>query len=297
VDALLRAFLEHLTGCRGLSTATCTQQGRHVREFLTAQFPSGAVDIDAISARDLMTFVAARAATGQSRTAKCVGTALRGFLRFLVLQGKCAAELVRAVPAVAHRGARLPRALRLDQVRHLLSNFDRSKPVGCRDHAIALCLVRLGLRCSEVVDLRLDDIAWRDGVLRLPRGKSRRAATMPLPVDVGRAVARYIQDARPATTDRHVFLSHVVPVGAPLAADAARAAMRRAFDRAKLEVVSKGTHSLRHTLATRMICEGSSLKEVADVLRHRSLDTSVLYARVDLPGLRSVVMPWPAVCS
>lgn len=297
VDVFVRQFLDHSTRCRGLCSATCEQQGRLVREFLTARFPDGAVDVGVITAGDLMTYVSARAETGQSRTAKCVGTALRAFLRFLSLQGMCAAELVGAVPAAAHRCARLPRALSADQIQRLLSGFDRSQPVGCRDYAIALCLVRLGLRGSEVVGLRLDDIAWRDGTIRLGTGKSRRATTMPLPADVGLAISQYIQDVRPPTTARHVFVSHVVPVGTPLTAAAARGAMRRAFDRAALQVVSKGTHSLRHTLATRMVCEGSSLKEVADVLRHRSLDTTVVYARVDLPNLRSVAMPWPAVRS
>lgn len=296
-DALVRQFLEHSTRCRGLSAATCQQQGRLVREFIAARFAVGAVDVGMITPHDLMRFVAARVEQGQTRSAKSTVSALRAFLRFLVLEGLCTDELVRAVPTVAHRGARLPRALTDEQVHRLLTHFDRSRPVGRRDHAIALCLVRLGLRIGEAVGLRLEDIAWRSGTLRIATGKSRRAAMLPLPADVGSAIAQYIRDGRPATKSRHVFVTHAVPVGAPLGASAARAALRRAFDRADVQVPSKGTNALRHTVATRMVCQGASLKDVADVLRHRSLDTTTVYARVDLPALRSVAMPWPEVRS
>jgi site-specific recombinase XerD len=154
-DALVRQFLEHSTRCRGLSTATCQQQGRLVREFITARFPVGAVDVGLITAHDLMGFVTARAEQGHTRSAKSTVSALRAFLRFLVLRGLCTDELVRAVPTVVHRGARLPRALTDEQVHRLLTLFDRSRPVGRRDHAIAHAL-----RAYE---------GRRDGYKRQPR--------------------------------------------------------------------------------------------------------------------------------
>jgi site-specific recombinase XerD len=266
-----------------------------VREFLRVRFPAGTIDIEKLTVQDLRQFIAARAARGQMREAQAGASALRAFLRYLVLQGMCADKLVSAVPTVVHRAARLPRHLTDDQVRKLLAAFDRSQPVGLRDRAIALCLARLGLRVGEVVGLRLSDIDWRNGILRLGNGKSRRTASLPLPREVGQAIAQYIRDARPAGAGRHVFVTHVVPLGRPLSATAASAAIRRAFTRADLDVPSKGPHVLRHTVATRMVREGASLKEVADVLRHRSLDTTTMYARVDLPALRSVAMPWPEV--
>lgn len=294
-DEVVQQFIEYSTRCRGVSAATCRQQSRHLRSFLAVRFSKGPIDFAAISAQDLIEFVAARADRGQTRMAKSAATALRSFLRFLVLQGLVRDTLVGAVPTVVHRGAGLPRCLTRSQVSQLLASFDRSCPVGRRDYAIALCLARLGMRVGEVVALALGDIVWRDGVLRIANGKSRREATLPLPADVGRAIARYIKAGRPTTQDRHVFVSHVVPVGRAMDASAARAVIRRGFERARLDVISKGTHTLRHTVATCMICEGATLKDIADVLRHRSLDTTAVYARVDLPALKSVVLPWPEV--
>ena len=160
---------------------------------------------------------------------------------------------------------------------------------------MALCLWQLALRVGEVVALRLDDVVWRTGTVHIGTGKSRRTAVMPLPVDVGRAIAAYLREGRPTTTDRHIFVTHALPVGRPLESSAARQRIRRAFQRADLAVPSRGTHTLRHTAATSMTCQGASLKEVADVLRHRNLDTTVIYARVDVPALRSVALPWPEV--
>ncbi len=295
VDDLLQRFLKHATDSRGLSAATCRAQGRYVREFLISQSSAGAVDVGRISARGLVSFVVARAESGRSGAARQAASTLRGFLRFLVQQGWCAEYLIHAIPSVTHRGAHLPRHLSDDQVTQLLTSFDRSQAIGSRDYAMTICMVRLGLRVGEVVGLRLEDIAWRTGSVRIGTSKARRAGTLPLPPDVGRAIAKYIREGRPETADRHVFVTHATPRGQQLSSNAARGAIRRAFDRARLSVRSKGTHVLRHTLATNMVCQGASLKVVADVLRHRSLDTTMVYARVDLPTLRSVAMPWPVV--
>lgn len=296
VEGLIQRFLEYYRHCRGVRIETCRQYGRYVGEFLAYRFPAGGevLDLAKIAAQDLMFFVAKRAER-QTGAAKAAAKALRAFVRFLVHQGVCADDLVAAVPTVPQRQARLPRYLSDDQVRQLLASFDRSSPIGRRDRAMALCMVRLALRVGEVVGLRLEDIAWRRGIVQIGTGKSRRAATLPLPMDVGQAIARYLRDGRPETTHRHIFVTHALPVGRPLESSAARQAIRRAFQRSGLLVVSKGTHTLRHTAATRMVCQGASLKEVADVLRHRNLDTTVIYARVDLPALSSVAMPWPAV--
>jgi len=294
VETWVSDFLEHAVKCRGVSAATCDQHGRYVREFLCARFSSGPVDVTAIQAHDVIAIVVALAERGHTRAAKCAATALRAFLRFLVLRGLVADQLVAAVPTVVHRADGLPRHLTSDQLCRLLASFDRS-PTGRRDYAIALCCARLGLRAGEVVGLRLQDLAWRDGTLRIATGKSRRAVTLPVPMDVGRAVARYIRHGRPPTSDRHVFVTHLVPAGRELTRRAVSAAIRRAFGRAGINATSKGTHALRHTLATAMVLHGSSLKEVADVLRHRCLDTTAIYAKVDLPALRSVAMPWPEV--
>lgn len=295
VTAVLREFLEHATRCRGLASQTCRAQERYVREFLDFRFSTGTFEAGRIVARDLLDFVLRVAESGRTGAAREAASSLRGFLRFLVQRGSCNADLIDAVPAMAHRSARLPRQLSTEQVAKLLASFDRSHPSGRRGYAMTTCMVYLGLRVSEVVGLRLEDLDWRAGTLRIERAKARRMDSLPLPVSVGQAIAEYLRDGRPQTVDRHVFVTHAAPLGRPLDPGAARGVIRHAFDRAGMDVVSKGTHVLRQTLATQMVCRGASLKEVADVLRHRNLDTTALYVRVDLPTLRSVALPWPGV--
>ncbi len=178
----------------------------------------------------------------------------------------------------------------------MLAVFDRDTDIGRRDYAIALCLYQLALRASDVARLRIDDIDWRSGVVQIV-GKSRRACRLPLPAAVGRGVAKYLREGRPKSSSRHVFVRHCVPLGDPIDACAVRSIIRRAFARTGLDVPSRGTHVLRHTAATRMVRAGASLKEVADVLRHRSLDTTAIYTKVDLPRLAAVALPWPKVQS
>jgi site-specific recombinase XerD len=151
------------------------------------------------------------------------------------------------------------------------------------------------MRVGEVVALRLDDIDWRVGVVRINSGKGRRESTLPWPREVGRAVAAYVQHKRPETTARQVFVTHNAPRGLPLTSGAAAQAMRRALARSVPDAPFKGSHTLRHSVATEMLREGASLKAIADVLRHRNLDTTAVYARSDLSALRTVASPWPEV--
>lgn len=296
-EDLIGRFLTAFQRTRGAMTSTCRQYRVYVARFLAFRFPSsdGVPDLTTITPQDVRGFVAQHAEQGQISAAKAAVKALRAFFRYLVQEGRCRADLVSAVPTVAHRHNPVPRALTDTQVRGLFAAFDRSSATGRRDYAIAQCLWRLALRVGEVVALRLDDVDWRAGTLHIGTSKSRRASVLPLPLEVGRAIAEYLRHGRPTTTARHLFVTHAVPVGRPLESSAARQRIRRAFDRAGLAVSSKGTHSLRHTAATSMTCRGASLQEVADVLRHRQLDTTMIYARVDLPALRSVALPWPEV--
>ncbi len=294
-DTHVSRFIEYSAASRGLAAATCQQQGRYVREFLKWRFGLGTVEIQKISARDLSGFIIACAGGGRRLPAKIATSALRAFLRFHAQQGTCDAGLVDAIPTVARRDIRPPRYLTGDQVTALLASFDRSTPIGRRDYSITVTLLRLGLRIGEVLGLRLQDIDWREGVIRIAAGKGRRPSALPLLRDVGAGLADYIREGRPKTADRHIFVTHVAPLGRPIGVTGAITALKRAWRRAGLTDAPRGTHVLRHTLATSMICQGASLKEIADVLRHRSLDMTAIYARVDLPALRAVAMPWPEV--
>lgn len=295
-DATVKAFEAHLRGTRGATSKTCGEYSRYVREFLESEEVADLGDISGLGPRAVMGFVASRAACCKPGTAKLVATALRSFLRFQQMQGLCGAGLAEAVPTVPRwKLSRIPATLTDDQIRALLTSFDRSTGIGRRDYAMALCLVRLALRAGEVAQLSLDGIDWRSGTVRIATSKVRRASSLPLPVQVGRAIVAYLRRGRPVTRERLIFLRHSLPVGCPIDASVVRAAIRRGFERAGVPVPSKGTHALRHTAATRMIRAGASIKEVADVLRHRCIDTTVIYTKVDLPRLAEVALAFPDV--
>jgi integrase len=173
--------------------------------------------------------------------------------------------------------------------------FDRTTDLGRRDYAIAVCLVVLGLRAGEVAAITLDDIDWRASTLAIPTSKGRRGTRMPLPAQVATALADYLRRGRPPTDERAVFVHHRAPRGARGGASLIRIAVRRAYARAGLDPRLTGTHVLRHTAATRLLRAGASMKEIADVLRHRSLDTSAIYTKVDRIALQGVALAWPEV--
>lgn len=297
-DRILSAFDKHLKIVRGATVQTRREYGRYVRKFLVDSFGETKVDVAALGAGDLIDFVAERAKHCKPGTAKLIATSLRSFLRFLQMRGLCDARLVAAVPTVPNwKLARLPKTLTSAQLRALLGAFDRRTATGRRDYAMTLFLVQMGLRAGEVAQFALDDIDWRASTLRIAVGKSRRASLLPLPAPVGRAIVAYLRRGRPPTPGRRVFVRHRVCVGQPLTSSSVRAAIRRAFERGHACVPSRGTHALRHTAATRMLRAGASLKDLADVLRHRSIDTTAIYAKVDLRRLAAVALPWPQVRS
>jgi len=211
-------------------------------------------------------------------------------LRFLHVAGWTPTGLAQAVPSVAGwRLSSLPRVLEPDQVARLLSTCDRSTPLGRRDFAILTLLARLGLRAGEVARLSLDDIAWRAGELTI-RGKGSTIERLPLPHDVGGALASYLRNGRPTSRSREVFLSARAPVRA-LSSQAVTAVVRYACDRAGVERV--GAHRLRHTVASELLRAGAPLAQIAPILRHASVSTTAIYAKVDREALRALARPWP----
>ena len=188
---------------------------------------------------------------------------------------------------------RLPKSLTDEDLRAVLAHFDVRTATGRRDLAMMRCMSDLGLRVSEVVALTLDDIDWRRGVVTIRGGKGRRGRALPLPAPLGRAIAAYLRDGRPSSADRHLFLRHTVPVGTPVTHDLIRGVFRRAYAAATGRTGSVGTHVLRHTAAARMRAAGHSLKGIADVLGHRSVDTTAIYVKLDVEALRAVALPWP----
>jgi integrase len=218
-------------------------------------------------------------------------TALRSFLRFCFIEGLTPNDLSAAALSVARRrGSSLPKGIDQRAAKSLLRSCDRRKPKGRRDYAILLILLRLGLRAGEVAGLRFDDIDWRAGEI-VVRGKGSHEDRLPLPTDVGEAIAAYLRRGRPKGTEhREVFLSAVAPIG-PIGTNGISGIVRCACVRAGAPVV--GPHRLRHTVACQMANRGVPLPEIAEVLRHYSICSTAEYARVDIEGLRTVAQPWP----
>jgi site-specific recombinase XerD len=219
---------------------------------------------------------------------------LRSFFRWLQFRGRIGPELIAAVPLFPRwRLAALPPVLTDDQLTGLLARFDRSTPVGRRDHAIAVCLIDLGLRVGEVANLTLDDVDAAAGIIQLVAGKPRRARILPMPERVRRVVLDYIRRDRPGTTARHLFVRHRLPLGAPVTRELVRGVIRRAYAVVPGCERLTGTHILRHTAASRLLRAGADLKRIADILGHRSIDTTAIYAKVDVDRLAAVALPWP----
>jgi site-specific recombinase XerD len=225
-------------------------------------------------------------------SAGSMATALRSFLRFRAFEGDRVEHLLPLIASPAcWRLAPLPQTLSRADVERLLGAFPPGLPSRLRSYAMVRCLVDLGLRTREVSSLALEDIDWAAGTLRIVKCKSRRVDLMPLPAETGRAIAEYLRSERPMTANRQVFVRHAAPADEPVSSNVVRNTVRDAYRRCGLPYTR--VHLLRHTLASRLLDTGSTLKEVADVLRHRELNTSLIYAKVDIGRLSAVAMPWP----
>ena len=247
------------------------------------------LELELLSAADVSEFVAFECRRLTDGAARGQVAKLRPFLVYLQVTGRIATPLRWAVPKVADmRGRAMPRALEPEAVARLLASCDRRRAVGCRDYAIVLLLVRLGLRSVEVAAMQLDDIDWRAGEI-LARGKGGRHDRLPLPIDVGEALAGYLQ-RRPPCESRAVFVGMLAP-GGPLTRQAVGSIVSTACSRAGIP--RAGAHRLRHTAATRMLRAGCSLAEIGQVLRHEQLRTTAIYAKVDYAALRTLALPWP----
>ena len=287
VDEQLRRFDDHLLHAKGLAGSTRLRRTAIVRALL-----SMTSNATTPSAEELRYFLALELSRVSAASGGVTATAVRSYLRFRAFEGDHVEHLLPVVASPAHwRLAPLPQTLTSDEVHRLLVAFPADLPSRLRCYALVRCLVDLGLRSSEAITLELDDIDWVAGTVRISKSKSRRADVLPLPQLTGAAIADYVRSERPQTTSRRVFVRHVAPVDEPVAADVVRRAVRQAYRRAGLPYTR--VHILRHTLASRLLNAGGTLKEVADVLRHRELDTSLIYAKVDLGRLGAVAMPWP----
>ena len=291
----LERFTSHLEQVCGLAAKTCAARRWWVGQFLADRFGCGPIAVNRLTPRDIADYLEGHGTRYTPGTLGVRGSALRSYLRFRA--ARCADRvdaLIAAIPTVAcWRLASLPSHLTSDETARFLDAFDRRDATGQRGYAMARCLVDLGLRACEVAALQLDDLNWRDGTVRIGAGKARRADVLPLPVLTGRAIVEYLRQARPPSPSRAVFVRDRAPLDAPITTEIVRYTVRMAFARCGLGARYTGTHILRRMTATRMRCAGASLKQIADVLRHRSLDTTTIYTKVDRSQLATVAAPWP----
>jgi integrase/recombinase XerD len=291
LEVLLEDYRRYLSIERRLSDHTVIDAYEPAaRLFLAGWEGPDGLGLERLCARDVSMFLARECPKRSVSGARDLVCALRSFLRYLHLAGLIEASLVWAVPSLADlRDRTLPRGLEPAAVTRLLASCDRRRLVGRRDYAVLLLLVRLGLRAGEVASIELDDIDWRAGLL-LVRGKGSRHDELPLPADVGEAIAAYLRRGRPASDRREVFLGARAPY-APIASGTVASTVRRACRRAGIPEV--GSHRLRHTTACEMVRAGVPIVRVGQVLRHRSLQSTAIYARVDVEQLRQLAAPWP----
>lgn len=286
-EALLARFRTYLLTERGLAECTADAYVTRARRFF-----SGLVgrDLADLAACDVVGAVQAEAAAVSVGSTQYFVAGVRSFLKFCFLDGLVGTDLSAAALAVTgRRRSSLPRGISGADATALLRSCDRRRSDGRRDYAVLLMLLRLGLRASEVAGLRLDDVDWRAGET-VVRGKGRREDRLPLSVDVGEALVGYLQRGRPKTDRRELFLRALAPVG-PLGRGGVSSIVRRACDRAGIPPV--GAHCLRHTLATTLVAAGVPLAEIGQVLRHRGITSTAIYARVDIETLRGLAKPWP----
>jgi integrase/recombinase XerD len=292
IDALVQAYERFLRNERGVSAATLTSYLPIIRRFLAQSFAGKEPCLADLQAKDVHEFILREARRVGMRHARKIMAVLRSFTRFLKERGATKADLSAAVTASPMRSlAQLPKTLAPKEVKRLLAGCDRRTPGGRRDYAILLLLARLGLRGGEVRNLTLDDLDWQRGEL-IVHGKGSREDRLPLPQDVGAAVADYLRYVRPASPTRRVFIRMQAPWHGFSSTASMCCLMRRALNRAGLDPPFAGTHLLRHSLATDLLRRGASLRDIGQLLRHQHLATTQIYAKVDIKALRGVAHRW-----
>lgn len=293
---LIKDYERYLLEERGLTRATAANNVPFADRFLSAlsaKYRGSRLALSQLGAADVTDFVRQQTQKLSPGRAQLLVTALRSFLRYLLHQGKITTDLAVCVPTVARWSfSMLPKYLPAGSVEKVLARNARRSPIGRRDYAVLLLLARLGLRACEVVALNLEDIDWENARITI-RAKGGRWNQLPLPADVGEALAAYLRHGRPCCSCRRVFIRDRAPERGFAGSQSICTLVRRALDRAGVESTRKGAHLFRHSLATTMIRQGASLDEIGELLRHRSPNTTAIYAKVDLAALRPLALPWP----
>jgi integrase/recombinase XerD len=286
-------FASYLRDERALSESTIKRYTGIVSSFLNQRYLDGPVDLSNLRAKDVIFFVTKEATRIGTKSSRNVTNGLRSFLKYAEYQGHTSAALATSVPTVANwSDTGIPRALPAEQVEKIFNRCNRDTATGSRDYAILQLLARLGLRACEVAGLKLEDIDWTVSAI-VVRGKGGKKKQLPLPAEVGKAIAEYLQNWRVQSLDRSVFLRHRAPIVGFSHPGAIGLIVGRALARAKIDCTTKGSHQFRHGLATEMLRRGSSLADIGEILGHASPRTTQIYAKVDIDSLRRLAISWP----
>ena len=285
--ALLREFCHWMRSQRGVTETTLNGYRPALRRLLVTLGDQP----EHYTAKQLRRFVLDRTRDNKNSQVKTTVTVLRMFLRFLITQGRCASELLVAIPTIAGwRRSSLPSYLCAEQVERVIDTCDCTTAIGARDRAVLLLLASLGLRAGDVAALQLNDIDWEQGLFRVA-GKNRHSTVLPLPQDVGEALLHYVANHRPSVDTSHVFITAIAPF-VPFSRWMVGTITAHAIRRARIDAPSYGSHLLRHSAATAMLRQGTSMEAIGAVLRHASIETTRLYTKVDVDLLNQVVVPW-----
>jgi site-specific recombinase XerD len=278
---------------RGLSMVTGARYWPYIRKFILERFGNKSMRFYELCPQDIDRFLLGHAREQTPKAAQLMVSALRSFMRFLFRYGEIKCDLSTAVPTVAAwRLSEVPKYIKPEEVECLLESCDRTTSVGRRNYSILLLIARLGLRAGEIVALELGDINWRTSEVTI-RGKGRFCDRLPLPQSVGQALAVYLKNDRPRCSTRKVFVRMRAPYRGFKGSTTVSTIVRRTVEKSSLNTPSKGAHLLRHSLATDMLRKGASMAEIGELLRHRSPNSTEIYAKVDIEGLRSIVRIWP----
>jgi integrase/recombinase XerD len=290
VKRLMRRYEQYLWEDRRIAAVTSQRYASLVEPWLKERFGAEPVLLSTLSAAEVVDYIRRRSDTMSRKTAKLLVCSLRSFLRYARFRGYIRCDLAIGIPPMAvWSRTGIPRGIAQEQIRAVLACCDRRSPGGRRDYAVLLLLARLGLRAGEIAALTLDDIDWEQGRIGV-RGKGS-SNQLPLPADVGNAIARYLRRGRPRADGRHLFFNRRAPIMG-VTRGTVLAIVNRALKRAGVESPGKGCHQFRHAFATEMLRRGASLSEIGELLRHRHVQTTTIYAKVDLGALRTLAQPW-----
>ena len=293
-DKLINEFDSYLIDICGLSENTRIYHKRNVKIFLNYFFKGDNVNLSKLNPFNIRNFIYKNLTRYKRRTLGIFIYTLRCFFKYLQFRGCIGNQLILALPSVReYKASALPEYLSNEEIKKLINAFDLSAALGKRDYAMTVCILEIGLRASEVANLTLDDINWRDMTLMLPRGKTHQSYVLPMTIALRDALIAYLKNGRPHTTTRKIFVYHRAPVGKEIKPKVVTEVIRRALLRSGLIPKIAGAHILRKTFATKLLHGGATIKEIADLLRHQSISTTSIYLKVDFSKLIQVALPWP----